>query len=121
MKTCTPGVDGTCLTQAVTSPASKSDVTYSETNLYCFSFYTKDTGSTKPSYELELQRLDFTDVDPNPWTCKELGKRTPGKQVEDKPITNLPDWVDNACAKHGTNGTEKQCCAWGGMQCFEKK
>jgi len=52
-------VDGTCLTQAVTSPASKSDVTYSATNLFCFAFYTKDTGSTKPSYELELLRTSL--------------------------------------------------------------
>merc|ERR1712187_403427 len=39
MKSCTPGVDGTCLTQAVTAPATKSDVTYSATNLFCFAFY----------------------------------------------------------------------------------
>merc|ERR1719195_160015 len=59
MKACTPGVDGTCLTQAVTSSASKSDVTYSATNLFCFSFYMKDTGTTKPMYELELLRTNL--------------------------------------------------------------
>merc|ERR1712203_199534 len=59
MKACTPGVDGTCLSQVVTSAAEKSAVTYSATNLFCYSFYTKDTGSTKPSYELELLRTNL--------------------------------------------------------------
>merc|ERR1712187_133393 len=59
MKTCSQGVDGTCITQAVTSSADKSTVTYSATNLYCFTFYTKDTGSTKPNYELELLRTSL--------------------------------------------------------------
>jgi len=59
MKTCTPGVDGTCLTQAVTSPGSRSDITNSATNLFCFSFYMKDTGTTKPMYELELLRTNL--------------------------------------------------------------
>jgi len=59
MKACTPGVDGTCLTQAVTSSASRSDVTNSATNLFCFSFYMKDTGTTKPMYELELLRTNL--------------------------------------------------------------
>jgi len=59
MKACTAGVDGTCLSQVVTSEASKSDVTYSATNLFCFSFYTAETGSTKPSYELQLLRTNL--------------------------------------------------------------
>merc|ERR1712187_688914 len=59
MKSCTEGVDGTCLTQSVTAPASKSDVTYSTTNLFCFAFYMKDTGSTKPMYDLELLRTNL--------------------------------------------------------------
>jgi len=59
MKACTAGVDGTCLTQAVTAEASRSDTTYSGTNLFCFSFYTAETGSTKPSYELELLRTNL--------------------------------------------------------------
>jgi hypothetical protein len=59
MKACTPGVDGTCLTQAVTAVARKSDITYSTTNLFCFSFYTQNTGSTKKSYELELLRTNL--------------------------------------------------------------
>jgi len=59
MKSCTEGVDGTCLTQAVTAPATKSDVTYSATNLFCFAFYMEDTGSTKPSYDLDLLRTNL--------------------------------------------------------------
>jgi len=59
MKACTPGVDGTCLTQAVTASASKSDVTYSATNLFCWAWYMKDTGTTKPMYDLELLRTNL--------------------------------------------------------------
>jgi len=59
MKACTAGVDGTCLTQAVTAPASKSDVTYSATNLFCFVFYQENTGSTKIRYDLELLRTNL--------------------------------------------------------------
>merc|ERR1719492_215023 len=59
MKACTPGVDGTCLTQSVTASASKSGVTYSATNLFCWAFYMKDTGTTKPMYDLELLRTNL--------------------------------------------------------------
>jgi len=59
MKSCTPGVDGTCLTQAVTHSASMSEVTDSKTNLFCWSFYMKDTGSTKPMFDLELLRTNL--------------------------------------------------------------
>jgi len=59
MKECTPGVDGTCLTQAVTAPATRSDVTYSGTNLFCFAFYQSETGSTKKSYDLEILRTNL--------------------------------------------------------------
>jgi len=59
MKSCTPGVDGTCLENSVTAAASPSDITYSATNMFCFSFYMKDTGTTKPMYELELLRTNL--------------------------------------------------------------
>merc|ERR1712066_361732 len=59
MKSCTEGVDGTCLTQAVTAPGAKSDITYSGTNLFCFAFYMEDTGSTKPSFDLDLLRTNL--------------------------------------------------------------
>jgi len=59
MKKCTPGVDGTCITQALLSSAQRSSITYSGTTLFCFSFYMKDTGSTKKSYDLELLRTNL--------------------------------------------------------------
>jgi len=58
MKKCTPGKDGTCLVLEHTSPAEKSDVTYSTTNMFCWSFYQAVTGSTTPSYDLELLRTN---------------------------------------------------------------
>jgi len=59
MKSCTSGVDGTCLARVVTADATKSDVTLSSTNLFCFAVYMQDTGSTKKSYELELLRTNL--------------------------------------------------------------
>merc|ERR1712079_41522 len=47
MKECVPGQDGTCHTQAHYALAHKSDVTWSRNTLFCFSFYTENTGSTK--------------------------------------------------------------------------
>merc|ERR1719237_253635 len=40
-------------------PSKKSTVTYSANTLFCFAFYTADTGSTKPSFELELLRTQL--------------------------------------------------------------
>merc|ERR1712217_984243 len=59
MKACTPGVDGTCLTQAVTAEGAMSTITNSKTNLFCWSFYQAETGSTKPQYDLELLRTNL--------------------------------------------------------------
>jgi len=60
MKSCTPGKDGTCLTQArAMVPSKKSTVTYSANTLFCFAFYTADTGSTKQSFELDLLRTQL--------------------------------------------------------------
>merc|ERR1712004_886648 len=58
-KKCTPGVDGTCLARVVTASATKSDVTLSSTNLFCFAVYMNDTGSTKKIYDLELLRTNL--------------------------------------------------------------
>jgi len=64
---------------------------------------------------------DFRDMkSSDKWTCKELGKRNPGKGIDDKPIEKLPDWVKEKCAKPGANCLDSECCAWGGQQCFEK-
>ena len=59
MKKCTPGVDGACIAQTVTAPATKSAVTLSSTNLFCFAVYTENTGSTKKSWDLELLRTNL--------------------------------------------------------------
>jgi len=48
MKECTPGKDGTCLHHTVPMKASKkSDISYSANTLFCWAFYTENTGSTK--------------------------------------------------------------------------
>jgi len=60
MKSCTPGVDGTCYKNAPAMKAShQSDVTYAKNTLFCWAFYTQDTGSTKKSWELELLRTQL--------------------------------------------------------------
>merc|ERR1712099_214898 len=60
MKECTPGKDGTCLHHTVPMKASKkSDISYSANTLFCWAFYTKNTGSTKKSYELDLFRTQL--------------------------------------------------------------
>jgi len=40
-------------------PAKKSTITYSRNTLFCFSFYTQDTGSTKKNFELDLLRTQL--------------------------------------------------------------
>jgi len=60
MKSCTPGVDGTCHTNAPAMVAShQSEFTDAKNTLFCWAFYTADTGSTKKSYELELLRTQL--------------------------------------------------------------
>merc|ERR1712060_779930 len=60
MKECTPGKDGTCLHHTVPMKASKkSDISYSANTLFCWAFYTENTGSTKKSYELDLLRTQL--------------------------------------------------------------
>lgn len=60
MKDCVPGKDGSCeLIAPAWKPSAKSTVSYSANTLFCFSFYTADTGSTKPSFELELLRTQL--------------------------------------------------------------
>jgi len=59
MKECVPGKDGTCLAQSTMVASHKSDVSYSANTMFCFAFYTANTGSTKKSYELELLRTSL--------------------------------------------------------------
>jgi len=61
MKSCTPGQDGTCLHQArAMVPSKRSPVTYAANTLFCFAFYTADTGSMKQSFELDLLRTQLS-------------------------------------------------------------
>jgi len=55
-KTCTKG---SCMTEIVTKPSQQSAESDSATNLFCFSFYTENTGTTKPSTELDLLRTQY--------------------------------------------------------------
>jgi len=60
MEECTPGGEnGTCISQIEKKPSKKSDVSYAGTTLFCFAFYTENTGSTKPSTELALLRTQY--------------------------------------------------------------
>jgi len=60
MKECVPGKDGTCLHHTVPMvPSTRSTVSYSANTLFCFAFYTENTGSTKKSYELDLLRTQL--------------------------------------------------------------
>jgi len=60
MKECVQGKDGTCLHHTVPMvPSKRSDITYSANTLFCWSFYTDNTGSTKKSYELDLLRTQL--------------------------------------------------------------
>ena len=53
MKSCTPGKDGVCTMPHELVPLKDTTGTPG-LSLFCFSVYTKDTGSTKTSHELEL-------------------------------------------------------------------
>jgi len=59
MKSCTPGQDGDCLLHGHSMPSKRSAVTQTANTLFCFVFYTADTGSTKPSFELDLVRTQL--------------------------------------------------------------
>jgi len=54
--------------------------------------------------------VDVTDVDDKPWSCKALGRRTPGPA----------DWLPKVCAASGASCLDKSCCSTPGEQCFEK-
>lgn len=47
-----------------------------------------------------------THWDSNPWSCKELGSRTPGEPL--------------VCPKHGEDCRKTRCCSEPGFQCYEK-
>ena len=58
MKSCTPGKDGICTMPHELVPLKDTTGTPG-LSLFCFSVYTKDTGSTKTSHKLELLQMQF--------------------------------------------------------------
>merc|ERR1712241_312262 len=63
MKKCVPGIQGSCKQAhglvAGTKEATRSSTSLSATNLFCFSVYLEDTGSTKKSFALDLLRTNL--------------------------------------------------------------
>jgi len=59
MKECVAGKDGTCLQQTTMVDSHRSDTSQTANTMFCFAFYTADTGSTKPSFELDLLRTQL--------------------------------------------------------------
>ncbi|CAK0872038.1 unnamed protein product [Prorocentrum cordatum] len=57
-----------------------------------------------------------TERDSMPWTCSELGPRTPGPVPI--PTTDRADWVDSACSEAGTNCFKTGCCKGAGLRCY---
>jgi len=59
MKECKPVADGDCIPRSQPLELLPASEGVPATSLYCFSVYTKNTGSTKKSYEKELLALQF--------------------------------------------------------------
>jgi len=57
-----------------------------------------------------VKGLDLTDVDDTPWSCQELGPRTP----------DVAPWVWTQCAATNGDCSKSQCCNTPGMQCYMK-
>merc|ERR1739846_312781 len=58
MKSCIPGVNGTCLMPGTLVPR-KQAIGVPGTTLFCFTLYMEDTGSTKKFYDLSLLRTNL--------------------------------------------------------------
>jgi len=58
MKSCIPGVNGTCLMPGTLVP-TKQAIGVPGTTLFCFTLYMEDTGSTKKFYDLSLLRTNL--------------------------------------------------------------
>merc|ERR1712045_1090068 len=58
MKSCIPGVNGTCLMPGTLVP-KKQAIGVPGTTLFCFTLYMEDTGSTKKFYDLSLLRTNL--------------------------------------------------------------
>jgi len=60
LKNCTPSATQSCTQPQNIMEPILQDATFQSTSLYCFSAYTKDTGTTKPNYELDILRHQFS-------------------------------------------------------------
>merc|ERR1711878_73648 len=60
MKNCTPSATQLCTQPQYLMEPILQDATHVGTSLYCFSVYTKDTGTTKKSEELETVQYQFS-------------------------------------------------------------
>jgi len=63
---------------------------------------------------------DMTDVNSEPWSCRKVGALTPGRSAVSTPDMEAARWVASKCSKPASNCMHTRCCAWAGMQCFEK-
>jgi hypothetical protein len=61
----------------------------------------------------------YYDGNSDPWSCKELGPKTPGEAVVfSQPVA---DWAKQKCSDtDGGNCLETACCKDDGMQCYRK-
>jgi len=74
-------------------------------------------------YEMNSQRAQCRPNCSTPWTCTELGYRTP------PPPTDLPNgplggkvgrWVKDSCSKDGEDCSSTSCCVGRGRQCYQR-
>jgi len=59
LKNCTPSASQLCTQPQFVMDPVLQDAVYKPSSLYCFSVYTKNTGSTKPTYELDIIREQY--------------------------------------------------------------
>jgi len=89
----------------------------SDGGMQCYAKH-ESLGWCKPSC---TPGVDFEDADSEPWSCKEVGPRTPGKiPVVDTTGLPMPAWAASACASSGENCTLARCCSEPGHRCFAK-
>jgi len=57
-----------------------------------------------------------------PWTCKELGYRTPPRpiSVEQPPGGKVGRWVKDVCSKNDEDCSSTSCCTGRGKQCYQR-
>jgi len=75
----------------------------------------KDWGTCRPDC---VPGPNLADADGEHWSCKPLGKRTPGHIPQFE--YEVAEWVKEQCTGPGENCIKTQCCKEPGMQCFVK-